>query len=112
MIACTDVGLFAPAQERLTRFAASFDGSRYHSQVLFVDDDGARARTCEALLEKMRGAGLDPEDYSWYVDLRRYGSVPHSGYGLGFERLVCFVTGVGNIRDAIAFPRYPGSCEF
>ena len=42
----------------------------------------------------------------------RYGSVPHAGYGLGFERLVCCVTGVANIRDAIAFPRYPGSCEF
>ena len=47
-----------------------------------------------------------------YLDLRRYGSVPHAGYGLGFERLVCYVTGVANIRDAIAFPRYPGSCDF
>ena len=71
-----------------------------------------REERLDALLEKMRGAGLDPDDYSWYVDLRRYGSVPHAGYGLGFERLVCYVTGVGNIRDAIAFPRYPGSCEF
>ena len=48
----------------------------------------------------------------WYRDLRRYGTVPHAGYGLGFERLVCYVTGVANIRDAIAFPRYPGSCDF
>ena len=44
--------------------------------------------------------------------VRRYGSVPHSGYGLGFERLVSYVTGVANIRDVIPFPRYPGSCEF
>ena len=42
----------------------------------------------------------------------RYGSVPHSGYGLGFERLVCYVTSIGNIRDSIPFPRYPGSCTF
>jgi len=64
------------------------------------------------LLSKMEESGLDPEDYWWYVDLRRYGSVPHSGYGLGFERLVCYVTGIPNIRDVIPFPRYPGSCDF
>ena len=57
-------------------------------------------------------AGLSEEDYWWYLDLRRFGTVPHAGYGLGFERLVCYVTGVANIRDAIAFPRYPGSCDF
>lgn len=71
-----------------------------------------REERLDRLLEKMADAGLEEKDYWWYVDLRRYGSVPHSGYGLGFERLVCYVTGVGNIRDAIAFPRYPGSCEF
>ena len=64
------------------------------------------------LLSKMEESGLDPEDYWWYVDLRRYGSVPHSGYGLGFERLVCYVTGIPHIRDVIPFPRYPGSCDF
>ena len=53
-----------------------------------------------------------PRYAAWYLDLRKYGSVPHAGYGLGFERLVCYVTGTANIRDAIAFPRYPGSCEF
>jgi asparaginyl-tRNA synthetase len=55
---------------------------------------------------------LNEADYWWYLDLRKYGSVPHAGYGLGFERLVCYTTGVPNIRDAIAYPRYPGSAEF
>jgi asparaginyl-tRNA synthetase len=54
-------------------------------------------------------AGFDLADYDWYMDLRRYGSVPHSGFGLGFERLVQFVTGMANIREVIAFPRAPGS---
>ena len=71
-----------------------------------------REERLEILLEKMAEVGLEPEDYWWYLDLRKYGSVPHSGYGLGFERLVCYVTGIPNIRDAIAFPRYPGSCDF
>ena len=71
-----------------------------------------REERLDMLLTKMAEVGLDPEDYWWYLDLRRYGSVPHAGYGLGFERLVCYVTGVANIRDAIAFPRYPGSCDF
>lgn len=57
-------------------------------------------------------AALDPEDYKPYLDLRRYGSVPHAGFGLGFERLVQFATGVENIRDVIPFPRYPGHAEF
>ncbi|KKO50449.1 asparaginyl-tRNA synthetase [Arsukibacterium sp. MJ3] len=56
--------------------------------------------------------GLNKEDYSWYRDLRRYGTVPHAGFGLGFERLVSYVTGVGNVRDVIAFPRTPGNAEF
>jgi asparaginyl-tRNA synthetase len=57
----------------------------------------------------MAAAGLDLDQYGWYLDLRRYGSVPHSGFGLGFERLVQFVTGMQNIRDVIPFPRTPGS---
>ena len=57
----------------------------------------------------MTAAGLDLEQYSWYLDLRRYGSAPHAGFGLGFERLVQFVTGMQNIRDVIPFPRTPGS---
>jgi len=60
----------------------------------------------------MTEAGLSSADYGWYLDLRRHGSVPHAGFGLGFERLVQFVTGMANIRDVIPFPRTPGSAEF
>jgi len=55
---------------------------------------------------------LSPEDYAWYRDLRRYGSVPHAGFGLGFERLVAYVTGVQNVRDVIPFPRTPGNANY
>ena len=53
------------------------------------------------------GSGIDMKDYKWYLDLRRYGSVPHAGFGVGFERLVQFFTGMENIRDVNAFPRHP-----
>ncbi len=66
----------------------------------------------EVLETRMRGCGLDPKDYWWYLDLRRYGSVPHAGFGLGFERAIQFVTGMKNIRDVIPFPRAPKTCEF
>ena len=66
-----------------------------------------------AKLEKrMQEMDLNTEDYSWYLDLRRYGSVPHSGFGVGFERLVMYITGMENIRDVIPFPRTPKNCEF
>ena len=68
-----------------------------------------REERYDVLLKRMNEAGIDVGEYSWYLDLRKYGSVPHSGFGLGFERLVQFVTGMGNIRDVIAFPRTPGS---
>ncbi len=61
---------------------------------------------------RMREFKLNPADYWWYLDLRRYGSVPHAGFGLGFERLLLLVTGMGNIRDVIPFPRTPKSAEF
>ncbi len=64
------------------------------------------------LLERMQEQGLSAEDYWWYVDLRRFGTVPHSGFGLGLERTVQFVTGMANIRDVIPFPRTPGHAEF
>ena len=66
----------------------------------------------DLLLERMRQAGLDERDYWWYLDLRQYGTVPHAGFGLGFERTVQFITGMQNIRDIIPFPRTPKSAEF
>eukprot|EP00529_Nitzschia_sp_RCC80_P016988 CAMPEP_0113499658 /NCGR_PEP_ID=MMETSP0014_2-20120614/31870_1 /TAXON_ID=2857 /ORGANISM="Nitzschia sp." /LENGTH=664 /DNA_ID=CAMNT_0000393857 /DNA_START=1 /DNA_END=1995 /DNA_ORIENTATION=+ /assembly_acc=CAM_ASM_000159 len=71
-----------------------------------------REERLDILTDKMKELDLDPEDYWWYLDLRRFGSVPHSGYGLGFERLVTYVCGIENIREAIAYPRYPGHAEF
>ncbi len=71
-----------------------------------------REERLEVLSANLREQGLDEADYGWYLDLRRYGTVPHAGFGLGFERLLMFVTGVGNIRDVIPFPRTPGSAEF
>ncbi len=59
-----------------------------------------------------RSSGSIPTHYEWYRDLRRYGTVPHAGFGLGFERLVVYVCGLSNIRDAIPYPRVPGSAEF
>ena len=66
----------------------------------------------EVLDMRMDELKLDPAHYSWYLDLRRYGTCVHSGFGLGFERLILFCTGVENIRDVIPFPRYPGHAEF
>ncbi|KAF5194402.1 Asparagine-trna ligase, partial [Thalictrum thalictroides] len=63
----------------------------------------------DARLDELK---LNKESYWWYRDLRRFGSVPHAGFGLGFERLVQFATGIDNIRDVIPFPRTPGSAEF
>ena len=68
-----------------------------------------REERLDLLTARMTEQGLDLDEYSWYLDLRRYGSAPHSGFGLGFERLIQFVTGMGNIRDVIPFPRTPGS---
>jgi asparaginyl-tRNA synthetase len=97
-----------------------------------VNDDGKTVRAMDVLVprvgeiiggsqreerlgileERMREQKLDPESYWWYLDLRRYGTVPHSGFGLGLERTVQFVTGMTNIRDVIPFPRTPGNAEF
>jgi asparaginyl-tRNA synthetase len=97
-----------------------------------VNDDGRTVRAMDILVPKvgeiiggsqreerldviearMAEQKLNPEDYWWYLDLRRYGTVPHSGFGLGLERVVQFITGMGNIRDVIPFPRTPGNAEF
>ena len=66
----------------------------------------------DMLMARIKEAGLNPDDYWWYLELRRFGSAPHSGFGLGFERLIQFVTGMNNIRDVIPFPRTPGSVSF
>jgi len=99
---------------------------------MYANDDGRTVRAMDVLVprvgeivggsqrehrlpvleRRMAEAGLDPSVYWWYLDLRRHGSVPHAGFGLGFERLVQFITGMANIRDVIPFPRVPGSAEF
>jgi asparaginyl-tRNA synthetase len=71
-----------------------------------------REERLDVLDARMAQFGLDPAHYGWYRDFRRYGTVPHAGFGLGFERLVVYVCGLANIRDAIAYPRAPGSAEF
>lgn len=64
------------------------------------------------LVTRMREMGVPEKEMFWYLDLRRFGTVEHSGFGLGFERLILFVTGMSNIRDVIAFPRTPGNADF
>ena len=71
-----------------------------------------REERLDVLQNRMQQAGLDESEYWWYVDLRRYGTVPHAGFGLGLERAVQYVTGMANIRDVIPFPRTPGNAEF
>lgn len=71
-----------------------------------------REERYEVLVQKMRDMHIPEKELYWYLDTRRFGSCPHAGFGLGFERLVQFVTGMANIRDVIAFPRYPGYAEF
>ena len=99
---------------------------------MYANDDGRTVRALDVLVagvgeiiggsqrehrepvlrQRIAAAGLDPADYDWYLDLRRHGSAPHAGFGLGFERLVQFLTGMKNIRDVIPFPRVPGYAEF
>ena len=71
-----------------------------------------REERLDVLERRMAEQDLNTEDYWWYLDLRRFGTVPHAGFGLGLERTVQFVTGMSNIRDVIPFPRTPGNAEF
>ena len=71
-----------------------------------------REERLEVLDARMAELGIDREHYAWYRDLRRYGSVPHAGFGLGFERTIAYVTGLSNVRDAIPFPRTPGNARY
>ena len=70
-----------------------------------------RENDYDNLLTRMKELGLKEEDYSFYLDLRKYGSTRHAGFGLGFERCVMYLTGMGNIRDVIPFPRTVNNCE-
>ena len=65
----------------------------------------------EILENRIRELGMNPEDYGFYMDLRKYGSARHAGFGLGFERMVMYLTGISNIRDVLPFPRTVGNCE-
>ena len=71
-----------------------------------------REERLDKLDQRITEMGLPIKEYWWYRDLRRYGTTPHAGFGLGFERLIQFVTGMGNIRDVIPFPRAPKQAEF
>jgi asparaginyl-tRNA synthetase len=71
-----------------------------------------REERLEVLEDKMRQVGIAPDSLAWYLDTRRWGSCPHAGFGLGFERLLMYVTGMENIRDVIPFPRTPGNARF
>lgn len=71
-----------------------------------------REERLDVLLQALAETGLPPESYAWYLDTRRYGTAPHAGFGLGFERMIMYATGMQNIRDVIPFPRTPRHCEF
>jgi asparaginyl-tRNA synthetase len=71
-----------------------------------------REERYDVLLDRMNEMGINPEDYKWYLDIRKYGGVEHSGFGLGFERILMYITGISNIRDVLPFPRTPKSAEF
>ena len=71
-----------------------------------------REERLDVLEKNMQEHGLSNEDYWWYLDLRKYGTCPHAGFGMGFARMLMFVTGMKNIRDVIPFARTPGHCEF
>src|SRR5678810_190143 len=71
-----------------------------------------REERLDVLDARMAERGIDKEHYAWYRDLRRYGTVPHAGFGLGFERTLAYVTGLANVRDAIPFPRTPGNARY
>ena len=71
-----------------------------------------REERLDKLEQRMDEMGIPKKELDWYLDTRRFGACPHAGFGLGFERLVLFVTGMGNIRDVIPFPRYPKNADF
>ena len=107
-----------PASIKAFYMRANADGETVAAMDLLVPKIGEliggsqREERLDVLEKKIVDNDLDPLEYNWYFDLRRYGSTPHGGFGLGFERLIQFATGMENIRDVNAFPRAPGSCTF
>ncbi|WOC33120.1 MULTISPECIES: asparagine--tRNA ligase [Caproicibacterium] len=107
-----------PAAIKAFYMRANEDGKTVAAVDLLVPGIGEiiggsqREERLEVLEAKMQKLGMNPEDYWWYLDLRRYGSTRHGGYGLGFERLIMYLTGIQNIRDVLPFPRTTGSAEF
>ena len=71
-----------------------------------------REEDYDKLVNRMKELGMNTDELDWYINLRRYGTVEHSGFGIGFERLLLYLTGVDNIRDVIPYPRTPNNCEF
>jgi asparaginyl-tRNA synthetase len=71
-----------------------------------------REHRLEELRAAMSRAGLNAEEYGWYLDLRKYGTVPHGGWGMGWERYISWITGISNIKDVVAFPRWMGHCKY
>ena len=71
-----------------------------------------REERYDVLVNRIKELGMKPEDYDWYLNLRKYGGVTHSGYGLGFERMIMYLTGIANIRDVIPFPRTVDNLEY
>ena len=107
-----------PAEIKAFYMRANEDGKTVAACDLLVPGIGEivggsqREERYDVLLNKIRTMGLKEEDYWWYLDLRKYGGVKHSGYGLGFERMIMYLTGMSNIRDVLPFPRTPRTAEF
>lgn len=107
-----------PAEIKAFYMRANADGKTVAAMDVLVPGVGEiiggsqREERYDVLLDRLKASGLDPEHYWWYLDLRRFGTVPHAGFGLGLERVVHFITGMQNIRDVIPFPRTPRNVEF
>jgi asparaginyl-tRNA synthetase len=107
-----------PKQIKAFYMYANDDGKTVRAMDVLVPKVGEiiggsqREDRLDRLLARLRECGLDESHYGWYLELRRFGSVPHAGFGLGFERLMLYLTGMANIRDVIPFPRVPGYAEF
>ena len=109
---------YYPRQIKAFYMRANDDGKTVRAMDVLVPRVGEiiggsqREERLDVLEQRMAEQKLHADSYWWYLDLRRYGTVPHSGFGLGLERTMLFVTGMGNIRDVIPFPRTPGNAEF